>query len=106
MGKISIELGKTDGFGYIGIQPPLTDEQQELLQSMRFSLINPDNGPVHSQTGFTGGTDEEIRQKVVETGHQIAGLLSEAGHEVEIDDTIYSIGRGHHFFGGHFEYLG
>src|SRR5438477_10465184 len=38
MSELSIEVGKTDGFRYVGIQPPLTTEQVGLLRTVDINL--------------------------------------------------------------------
>lgn len=110
--RINIQFGRTDGFRYIGIQPPLTDEQVESLlvasQEDRaipssWGLRKPHNGHPHSEIGYMSHIGDE---RLVHVAELIAGVLTNEGTTVHIDKTIQDIGYGRFLFDGEAERLG
>lgn len=118
MTYVRIEVGMTDGFRYLGIQPPLTKEQSEWLKAADFSdskiiqsyvVMEPDNGEPYSEAGISTGTDlsfAESHRNIVEAANNIARILVIAGDTVHIDEELHSIGFGRHLFGGYADRLG
>lgn len=113
MADLRIELGATDGYQYLGIQPPLTEDQLEALQTAsadnahiptRFPERRPARGQSYSETGFTtevGRDDKDLHM----VAHEVARVLRDTGHTVSVNGQIQAIGDGYHLFGGEDETL-
>jgi hypothetical protein len=105
MSDLRIQVGRTDGFRYIGVQPPLTDEQLERLShaheadewvANNFTLRQPYQGQPYSEAGFMTEWDDRILEKA----KNVARVLRETGLDIHLDEDIKQIGWGYHFFGG------
>jgi hypothetical protein len=118
MSNYSMELGQTDGFRYIGVQPPLAEEDLTALDIARaeddytiahFHEVTPDKGDAYSEAGFsTEGflSPQGIERATEARMSRIATVLESQGHTVELDVTPKHIGYGRHLFGGEANRLG
>lgn len=118
MADVRIELGMTDGFRYLGVQPPLSDEQQRFLEAARFedplvaarfSTQTPFHGEPFSETGMITEafmTPRGADRGIIEIATKIAEVLRSSGDTVEVDERLHPIGFGHYLFGGQAKRLG
>jgi hypothetical protein len=109
---VNIQLGCTDGFRYLGVQPPLTEAQSELLQHHQsqgepvpehWTVRTPHKGPAHSEVGYSSHIGDE---RLVEVAEKIASILTDDDTVVHIDKRFRPIGFGHFLFDGQAERLG
>jgi len=120
MAEYSIEIGATDGFRYIGIEPPLNNVLIEQIFSVLGSEIEmeavgngralskntPYKGPAHSEIALTQRQADFSEERVRDIVSKIRVTLERDGHTVMTDPEIKLIGFGRHLFGGEDRYLG
>lgn len=102
---IRIELGRTDGFRYIGVQPPLTPEQFEAIQAaevdvnLGFYARKPFRGQPYTEAGIMTDLGQG-NEHAVAMAHRTAEALRGLGHTVAVAEEFQGIGYGYHLFGG------
>jgi hypothetical protein len=116
-----MEIGRTDGYRYVGIEPPVDDDLrtkifdelgEEVLSEAvgngrALSTTTPDNGPAHSELELTSIRDDYREAgTTLQIALSIANTLKEQGHSVTIEKKIRDIGFGHYLFGGQDNRLG
>jgi hypothetical protein len=120
MSEFSIQLGRTDGFRYIGVQPPVDREiseqiLEELGSEIEFEAVGngralstnkPFVGPEHSELALTHHLDDIGDKRVHDIAGQIRTVLEHAGHSLTVDPELHYIGFGRHLFGGEDRTLG
>lgn len=104
MTHIQIQLGKTDGFRYVGMQPvPELDDDDffskdgALYETSRV-LKEGQSSEGYLEVGFCGSITSFDDREVKAVANEIANTLRTDGHEVSIDTTIRSIGYGRNLF--------
>jgi len=114
MADFRVEVGATDGYRYVGIQPPLDEEQAALLKGIevpRFMFpvgngrVEPARGDAYSEVGFDTSAVNGSAE-IVKVANGIAEALRSGGHHVGVDETVRAIGFGRFLFGGEAERLG
>lgn len=112
MAEVYIQLGRTDGFRYIGIQPPITDEHHELLRQAHgevdglpkfFTIITPHSGEPYSEMSLLADaylTPDHADTCVIKTAEKLAKVLGASGDTFIIDEGFKPIGYGNDLFGG------
>lgn len=106
---ICIEIGKTDGFHYLGVQPPSAVEgidvdQLELpyasyITSTGKDMLGTERAYFH--VGYDSSHEPPKRADVsaVETAQRLARLISEStGRDVEVRTQVHWIGFGKYLF--------
>lgn len=117
MAEVHIQAGMTDGFGYIGAQPPLTEERLDLLRQAeymdsevlsQFTLVEPHSGDPYSEASFSSDDcwPRAVASSAIERAEKVARILRHGGDTVTVDRFVYPIGSGFHLFGGEAERLG
>ncbi len=108
--NVRIEIGKTDGFHYIGVQPPsamdgIDVDALELPYAAYItstSTINRGRPNAYSDIGYDSGALPPGRddEAAVETAQRLAGLISEStGQSVIVKPQVEWIGFGKYLFG-------
>ena len=112
MAEVRIEVGMSDGYRYLGVQPPITNEQRELLKAAeysdssipdRFGIQHPDIGEPYSQSGITTAafsTTSEANKAIVRSANNVARVLRLNQDEVIVDESLHLIGDGRYLFSG------
>jgi hypothetical protein len=107
---IQIEIGKTDGFHYIGVQPPsaitgIDVDQLELPYAAYVtstSTINRGHDNAYSDIGYDSSAlpPERADEAAVETAQRLAALITESTKQsVEVRPQVEWIGFGKYLFG-------
>lgn len=101
--RIKIEIGVTDGFRYVGLQPPLNEDQKAAVNAaspeddVSFNLRQPTgSGMPYHEIGYMTDWDDTAIYKA----SQAAVFLRFSGVEVSTDYRVRQIGWGHYLFGG------
>jgi len=116
MGHYSIEIGATDGFRHIGIEPPVDQNQKdqtfkelgqeierEAIENGRaLSVTKPYRRPAHSELTLTCTRYVERARRIAQ---RIGSILEEGGHTVVFNPDIKRISDGYYLFGGQAEHL-
>jgi hypothetical protein len=111
---LRIEIGGDDGYGYVGVQSPLTEEQAALLQPLEFTTTEPTykDGDPWSETKFLhspnspGPEEVSAKQRIRTIGQEVTQKLREGGFEVEIDETVLLLTWGRELFDSRLEAAG
>jgi len=118
LADFNIQVGATDGFRYIGIEPPLDAERKELVlgslgkktvseaigNGRCIDITKPFKGSAYSEISLT--TQILGRPSPESVAVKIADVLSDSGSIVSVDLEPKEIGYGHYLFGGQAERLG
>jgi hypothetical protein len=107
---IHIEIGKTDGFHYLGVQPPsamdgIDVDQLELPYGAYVtstSTINRGQKNAYSDIGYDSSAlpPERDDKAAVETAHRLATLITEStGQSVIVKPQVEWVGFGKYLFG-------
>ncbi len=105
-----IEVGKTDGFHYLGVQPPsvmdgIDVDQLELPYAAYItsqSTINRGQKNAYADIGYDSSALPPNRadEAALETAHRLATLISESGGlSVTVKPEVLWIGFGKYLFG-------
>ena len=115
MADINIEIGTSDGYRYLGVQPPLTEDQQRILTEAHatdpeipsnFQTVTPTRGEPFSETSTTSGrfdSTHDATRYMFHVAHKLSALLSEDGSEVEVNGRPQRLGFNRHLFSEKFE---
>lgn len=107
---VNIELGSTEGFRHIGIQPPLTLRQIGLLNifnNQHYQPVGsfmdevPPTGLPYSEAlmDIDGGVSKEIAdQLVVHVAQQITEMFRASGISVVLNETIHDLETDKYLF--------
>ena len=102
MAKVNLEVGATDGYGYVGVEPPLSEAQLALLGEAEgvtslFVTKRPKKGTPYSET-MVGNEEslsrQEAGEKVLKMAHAICVVLRQGGDDVSVDEEIKPIRYG------------
>ena len=100
-----VEIGGTDGYGYVGVQPPLREEHTALLEPLEFTTVQSTHGDGDpwSETKFPHSLPEEYAKlsanaKILKIGHEVTQKLREGGFTVEMDETVRTLNWGRELF--------
>lgn len=109
-----IEIGATDGFRYIGIEPPVSPEQRDEIGAainahyrdadpvVAFDTFSPEQGPSHSLLGIRAEgyyTPNAADNDMEQVARKVVRILSKHA-TVHMDGEIKAIGFGYNLFGG------
>lgn len=108
--NVRIEIGKTDGFHYLGVQPPSAMDgiDVDALQLpyaayiTSTSTINRGQKNAYSDVGYDSGALplQRADEAAVETAHRLAAMITEStGQRVEVRQQVEWIGFGKYLFG-------
>ena len=110
MGDIRIEVGASEGMMWIGIEPPLTDEQEELLRQaefvnsdvrLTFSNENPEGSLPYSRKGIPADTFKssgEGDKGILGVAQAISRVLERGGDMVVVDQSLHRTEEGQFVF--------
>jgi hypothetical protein len=111
MGIINIEVGMTADLRYIGIQPPLTEEQHALLVAAEYidsdirsdfqTVQDPTQGAPYSRLQRNTSeynTPQQASKSTVKTAERIAGVFRRAGEMVSMDTHMRFFESGENLF--------
>ncbi|MGH7241265.1 MAG: hypothetical protein ACREGB_03150, partial [Candidatus Saccharimonadales bacterium] len=107
---VHIEIGKTDGFHYLGVQPPSVmkgiDAYQLELPYAAYvtstSTINIGRNNAYSDIGYDSSalSPKSADDASVETANRLAAMITEStGLSVEVRPQVKWIGFGKYLFG-------
>jgi hypothetical protein len=110
MGNYRVEIGATDGFRYIGVEPPLDADQRsqalaEVGEDIAFQgimngrcLATTSGNPSYSELAVTTTL---YRERVPVVANQLAEVLRRQGHSVDVDleQRYIGAGGGYRLFG-------
>ena len=105
---LKIEIGISQENLHIGVQPPLTAEQLEMLQAERrtdpqlpetFNLVTPDHGDQFSEgcipkSDVSFNNDNELTQHLLRVAHRVGRLLAGDGAGVKVNPRPQHASRG------------
>lgn len=111
-----VQIGKTDGFRYVGVQPPfeaqadcenfatiLDDELGDYSHVLSGYIEKPDHGDAYTQFTVMGSPDDE--HLLAGVGNAMDACLY-SGQSAQVDEKIRGIGYGYYLFGGRANTLG
>lgn len=114
--RYEVQLGATDGFRYIGVQPPLptgdlthfrTAVEDGLKNSYSFVtsgfMRNPAKGQPYTEVGVMGSPDVETLTIVARVAMD---AVTGRDDSFQVSEELQGIGYGLHLFGGEDQELG
>jgi hypothetical protein len=113
--RVQIQIGSTESHRFLGIQPPLTDAQSELLHAAIederaflpsptwFVTMRPESSEAYSRVGIRVNelaSEQMGDDRMIILAQKVARVLERSGDTVTIDETEYPLGPDPHLFAG------
>ena len=106
MPNYAMEIGRSDFYGYVGVQPPLSDEDYDLILPRVYptKYLSPLGTPIQRTyrsrmyTEFNYSLEikeptsaEQANESIITVARDIARVLNDNGNDVQLDTEIRTL---------------